>query len=402
MSPSPAADDLTFQPVGETERYRHLDVLRGLSLFGVLLVNLLTLFRVSLFQHMLEFHTDPGRANHLVDLLVAALVEFKAFTLFSFLFGVGTAIQAERSAARGLPVTGFLLRRFLVLLAIGLCHMFLIWNGDILLLYAVCGLLMVPTLGLPARTLAIFGIAAILLPGFVPLGVGFPGAQAWRAQAAAAMRVYGHGSYLAILAFRWTETWRMILPLVWSVLPRTAGLMWLGAAAWRGGLLRRPEQHRGLLWAVLVGGGVIGGATSFLHVLAKSSGGSSPLLSELQDMVSTIPLAFAYAAGLLLWMQPPRALRLTAPFGAAGQMALTNYLTQSIVLGFVFYGYGLGLFGRIGPAAGVGMAVAFYGAQLAFSLVWLRRYRFGPVEWLWRSLTYGRRQPMHRRIPLAK
>jgi uncharacterized protein len=261
---------------------------------------------------------------------------------------------------------------------------------------------MVSTLRLPARALAILGIAAILLPNFVPLGLGFPGGQAWRAQAAAAMRVYGHGSYLEILAFRWTETWRMMLPLVWSVLPRTAGLMWLGAAAWRTGMLRRPEEHRGLLWAVLVGGGVIGGTTSFLHALAKSSGGSPPLLGELEDVVSIIPLALAYAAGLLLWMRPGRAPGLTGPFAAAGQMALTNYLTQSIILGFVFYGYGFGLFGRIGPAAGLAMAIVLYAAQLAFSLAWLRRYRFGPCEWVWRSLTYGQRQPMGRKIPLAK
>jgi uncharacterized protein len=390
-----------FQPVRETERYQFLDVLRGIALFGVLLINLLGMFRASLFQHILEFHTHPGGLNHLVDLLAAAFVEFKAFTLFSFLFGAGVAIQAERSAKRGAPVKGFLVRRFLILLAFGLCHMFLIWNGDILILYAVCGLLMALTLPLPPRVLGLLGLATILLPNFVSLGFGSPGPDVWRAQVAAATRVYGHGTYLEILAFRWRETLRLILPLLWGVLPRTAGLMSWGASAWRSGLLRHPDQHRRLLWGILAVGLILGGGTSFLRASAASSGHRSSLPSELEDLVSTIPLAFAYAAAVLLWLRPgfatPAATPFAAaPFAAAGQMALTNYLTQSILLGFVFYGYGLALFGELGPAAGLAIAVVFYSAQLAFSVAWLKRFRFGPCEWLWRSLTYRRRQPLHR------
>jgi uncharacterized protein len=374
--------------VAESERYRPIDVLRGLALFGVLLINLLGMFRVSLFRHFHEFHTDPGALNHLVDDFAAAFVEFKAFTLFSFLFGVGTAIQAERCAARGVPVTGFLARRFLVLLGIGACHMFLIWNGDILVLYAVCGLLIAGTLRLPARVLALLGVAAILLPNFVSLTFGFPEGAAMRAQALADARVYAHGSYPEIVAFRWSETWHFIAPILWSVLPRTAGLMWWGAAAWRAGL----HCRRGLLWAVLLAGGAIGGGTSVAHALAQSAGRPSPVPEGWADLISIIPLAFAYAAAVLLWLRPGR----LGAFAAAGQMALTNYLTHSVVLGFIFYGYGFGLFDRTGPAAGFAMACALFAVQLFVSVMWLRRYRFGPVEWVWRSLTYGRRQPFRR------
>ncbi len=216
-------DRLPLQPVGETERYRPIDVLRGLALFGVLLINLLGDFRVSLVQHIMEFHTDTGRLNHLVDILSAAFVEFKALTLFSFLFGVGTAIQAERCAARGLPVYRFLLRRFAILLAVGLGHIVLLWNGDILILYAVCGFILIGALRLSPRALAVLGLAAILLPSFVSLGFGFPSMADWRTQAAAATRVYGQGSYLEIVAFRSSEISRLILPILWSVLSRTLG-----------------------------------------------------------------------------------------------------------------------------------------------------------------------------------
>jgi uncharacterized protein len=166
-------DLVSLQPVAATERYRHVDVLRGLALFGVLLINLLGAFRISLYQHIGEFHSHPGRLNHLVDTLAAAFVEFKAFTLFSFLFGAGTAIQAERCAARGLPASRFLVRRFALLSGMGLCHIVFLWNGDILLLYAVCGLLLIAALPLSPRSLAALGLAAILLPDFVPFGFVF-------------------------------------------------------------------------------------------------------------------------------------------------------------------------------------------------------------------------------------
>ncbi len=389
---------MPFQPVRETERYQFLDVLRGIALFGVLLINLLGMFRVSLFQHILEFHTHPGRLNHLVDLLAAAFVEFKALTLFSFLFGAGVAIQAERSAKRGAPVKGFLLRRFLILLAFGLCHMFLIWNGDILILYAVCGLLMALTLPpIAARPRPCSALPPSCCRISSRSGSALPATDVWRAQVAAATRVYGHGTYLEILAFRWRETLRLILPLLWGVLPRTAGLMWWGAAAWRSGLLRHPEQHRRLLWGILAVGLILGGGTSFLRASAASSGHRSSLPSELEDLVSTIPLAFAYAAAVLLWLRPGLATPAATPFAAArARMALTNYLTQSIVLGFVFYGYGLALFGELGPAAGLAIAVCPLLRQLAFSVAWLKRFRFGPCEWLWRSLTYRQRQPLRR------
>jgi uncharacterized protein len=162
-----------------------------------------------------------------------------------------------------------------------------------------------------------------------------------------------------------------------------------GAAAWRAGLLRRPKDHRRLLWIVLLAGTAIGGCASLATALAQSAGRPSPVPGNLADLVAILPLAFAYAAAVLLWVTPSMA----APFAALGRMALTNYLAQSIVLTFVFYGYGLALFARVGPAAAFALACALYAVQTEISVLWLRHYRFGPVEWLWRSLTYGARQP---------
>ena len=386
--------DQHWRPTAAEERYVTLDVLRGLALFGVLLVNLETLFRVSLFEQILHFHTDPGRWNHVVDVLLAGLLEFKAVSLFSLMFGIGSAIQAERAAARGVNATRFLVRRYLVLLALGLCHLLLIWNGDILVLYAVCGLLIVPFLRLPASMLAVLGGAAIALPYVVDLPIPFPAAYAMQAQAVAATQVYGSGTFMDILAFRFRETGRFIVPLLLGILPQTAGLMLCGIAAWRSGVVREPQRYKRLLATVFVAALGIGATATALQVFSSSTGRRPAFPEGLLRLCSFIPLAFSYAAGLLLWMTPARVTPVTSLFASLGQMALTNYLTESVVLGFIFYGYGFGLFGRLGSASALLIGIALYIGQLVFSRLWLRHYRFGPVEWLWRSLTYGRWQRM--------
>src|SRR5260370_2841227 len=191
-----------WQPVTRAERYPALDVIRGISLFGVLLVNLITGFRVSLAEHILTFHTDQGWLNRAVDNLIAGLVEFKAFTLFSLLFGVGVAILDERAGQRGISRTRHLLRRFLVPLAIGLCHLLLVFNGDILTLYAICALLLIAVLRLPTPALALLGAIALVLPDIVSLGIPFPSQAVLRADALEAIRVYCAGGLAQPLNFR--------------------------------------------------------------------------------------------------------------------------------------------------------------------------------------------------------
>jgi uncharacterized protein len=391
-----------WQPAAETERYAAIDALRGAALFGVLMINLLGDFRISLFEHILKFHTDPGWANRLVDNLAAGLLEFKAIALFSFLFGVGAAIQVERAKARGIDVTRFLLRRFLALLLLGLAHALLLWNGDILTLYAVCGLLLtVPLSASSQRTLWLVGLTAIALPSLVPLPIAWPSREAMRVQAAAAATVYSQGGFVEILVFRWHEAVRFILPLLESSLPRTAGLMLWGAAAWRSGVLRDPQNHRRLLQTIVYAGGSIGGVVTALQVVVQSGTGFRLVLPGwVADFFGIIPLAFAYAATLLLWSTRPQE-RAAGLLAAAGRMAFTNYIVESIVFGFLFYGYGFGLFGRLGSAVAALIGIALYVAQLYLSRWWLERFHFGPLEWLWRSMTYGRRQPMRKTAACA-
>jgi len=175
--------------------------------------------------------------------------------------------------------------------------------------------------------------------------------------------------------------------------------MLCGIAAWRSGLLREPERHKRLLTVIFAGSLAVGATATSLQVFSDSTGRTLAINEGLLRLCSFIPLAFSYAAGLLLWMTPPRVTRVSALFASLGQMALTNYLTESVVLSVIFYGFGFGLFGRLGSAPAVLIGIALYIGQLFFSRLWLRHYRFGPVEWLWRSLTYGRWQPMRGGTP---
>jgi uncharacterized protein len=308
---------------------------------------------------------------------------------------VGFAVFADRAAARGIGATRFLVQRFLVLLALGLCHLLLIWNGDILTLYAVCGFLLLPLLRLPAVGLAVVGVAAVALSFVVPLGFLWLG-DALPGMAAEAARVYPEGSFTDVLAFHWRETRLLVLPLLSLALLRTWGLMVLGAAAWRAGVFRDTQRHLGLLWTVTLVGGVVGGSATALSVYTASTGQPTSAPAVLVDACSSIPLALAYGAGLLLALRLRPVAATATPFAAAGQMALTNYLTQSVVLSLLFYGYGLGLYHRLGSAPAALLGLGLYAGQLLLSWAWLRWYRFGPVEWLWRSLTYGRLQPIRR------
>jgi uncharacterized protein len=389
-----------WHPASSGERIVTIDIIRGLALFGVLIVNILGDFRLPLLEHILKRYAGLEGADRLVEILAAGVLEFKALTIFSFLFGAGIAIQMERASARNVNARYFLARRLGWLLVLGAMHLLLIWNGDILALYALCGVLLLPLAGLPWQMLVLIGTAFVALPEVAWFGIHVPSGLAAISEIARTRAVYGSGGYLAILKFRWQETWSFIVPLLIAVMPRTLGLFCWGVATWRSGILVRPQLHRGKLAACLVVGAAAGGGITANEVWAGASGHAYWPALQHTHLDAAILVALAYVSGLLLWLTPQRAARMPG-LAAMGRMALTNYLMQSLVLGFVFYGYGFGLFGRIGPAAAAAIGVAIYVMQVYLSRWYLQRFRFGPFEWLWRSLSYGHRQPMRRALDLS-
>jgi uncharacterized protein len=365
------------------ERIDALDVLRGLALFGVLAINLVTGFRVSIFE---QFLSDAGATSPLdraVEAFLILAIDMKAFAVFSLLFGVGLAIQFERLA--GNPRRTLLLaRRLLVLLAIGLIHLFLIWNGDILTEYALAGFVVLPLLFGPRWLLAAASLLFLGLYVAMPLlppVVVFPDAGWMKQHVAEARDIYGTGIFAEILAFRIREI-PAILPLHVFVFPRTVALFLFGAFTWRTGVLRHAPAHKRLLFSVAAAGIVIGAGLT--------------LAAEHQVLAGLAPvlLALGYSAAVIGLMSLPNWRRMLAWAAPVGRMAFTNYLAQSIIFGWIFYGYGLGLFGRLGVAAALAIGIVVYAGQAMFSAWWLGCYWYGPVEWLWRRLMYGMPQPM--------
>jgi uncharacterized protein len=197
---------------------------------------------------------------------------------------------------------------------------------------------------------------------------------------------------LDVLAFRIREI-PAIVPLHVLIFPRTIALFLFGALAWRSGILRRPQDHRRLLFGIAVAGILCGGALT-LAAEAYAWFGWSWRAREAIERLGAVILASGYAAAVIGLVSIPLGKSMLGWAAPVGRMAFSNYLGQSLILGWIFYGYGFGLFGRSSVTTALAIAVAVYAAGVAISAWWLRRYRYGPVEWLWRSLMYGSWQPM--------
>jgi uncharacterized protein len=383
MAPSP-------RPISPAERIDAIDVLRGVALLGVLAMNVVTEFRVSIFERFLPQKPPASPIDSAVETILMLAVDLKALALFSLLFGAGLAIQFER-LARSERRTLLLVRRLVVLLAFGLIHLCLIWNGDILTEYAFAGLIVLPLLFGPRWLLAVAALVSLGLylwmQVFPPSG-WWPSAAALRQVVAEAHRIYPTGGFLDVLAFRLREI-PLWAPLHAFIFPRTIGLFLLGAFAWRTGVLRNPPRR--LLFAIAAACIGLGAALILCHAGGVFAPGRTRALAE---PLGTILLALGYGAGIIGIANLASGKKLLGWAAPLGRMAFTNYLAQSVIFGWIFYGYGLGLFGRLGVASALAIGVAVYIGQVFFSAWWLRRYRYGPVEWLWRTLMYGAAQPM--------
>lgn len=369
--------------------------MRGLALLGVLAINLLTAFRVSLFQQFIA-PVGGSHIDQVIGEVLAIAIEMKAFAVFSFLFGVGLAIQYERILRHEFPLR-LLVRRLLVLLGFGLIHLFLIWNGDILAEYAIAGLVALPFLFLPRQAI-IFGLLLCLAGRIVAsLTVWFP-SQAWYVDhVREATRVYATAGYIDYVRYSVTEFWPL-LQLHLLVFPRTVALFLIGAWTWRHGVFRDPRKQRLLLFAVAVGGTLLG---IFLQQASPAryvfSGENLRAAASVSDALAQMAMGLGYIAIALCITEFTHWRAFLSWAAPLGRMAFTNYIVESVIFGWIFFGYGLGQFGRMTLAQAAAIGLAVYCVQVLYSHWWLRRFRYGPLEWLWRALMYGQWQLMLRR-----
>jgi uncharacterized protein len=381
-------------PVAPSQRIEALDVLRGLALLGVIAINVVFEFRVDMFEQFLPASGTASLIDRALKDVLSAAVELKAFALFSLLFGAGLAIQFDRLENNPRRVV-LLVRRLVVLLLIGAVHLVLIWNGDILVEYAVAGLIVLPLLFGPGWLALVVATVSLLLFVEMPLlprVVAFP-PQWWiREHITQAAIAYGDGGFQDVLAFRIREIPAMFTLHV-LIFPRTIALFLFGALVWRSGILRRTSEHRRLLFGVAIGGIVCGGALS----LAAAGAWFGWPARDVIERLGTVILATGYGAAVIGAVGVPSCQRMLAWAAPVGRMAFSNYIAQSLILGWIFYGYGLGLFGKASVTTALAIGVVVYAVGAVISAWWLERYRYGPVEWLWRSLMYGSSQPMRRR-----
>ncbi len=397
-------DDATeLAPLAGSERVELLDVLRGFALFGILLVNM-QVYSAPLQLWLSDVHWWPGPLERAARLLVSFFAQGKFYTLFSILFGLGLFLQMERAAARGVRPTGFVTRRLGWLLAIGLLHAFLIWMGDILVVYAVVGLLVIPFRKRAPKTLAIWIAVLLLLPLLIfaipVFVVDYPGPQEedLQQEIESSRAAYTSGDVEHIMQQR-AEDVLSIWKFSSLSAPSFLGLFLCGLVLARTRLFQDIERHlplvrRSFPWLLLLG---VSGNLVMVVAMEIAPSPLSPIawVGQVGATFGAPALALSYVSTIVLLAQRTAWRRRLAPLAAVGQMALTNYLLQSLVCTAIFNGYGwVGLYGKVSTLTGIGLTLVIYVLQIRASGLWLRRFRFGPAEWLWRSLTYRRLQPL--------
>lgn len=358
-------------------------------------INVVTAFRVSIFEQFLPARTDGSWFDRTLHSILMVFIDLKAFALFSLLFGIGLAIQHDHLSANP-RLTALLVRRLTFLMLVGATHLVLVWNGDILLEYALAAFVVLPFLFGPTRLQAIAGtilLAMFIASPFLPPIASLPN-QSWMTQhVAEADRIYGSGGFAEVLIFRIREL-PAILPLHVFIFPRTVALMLIGASLWRAGLFQPEAGLRRYLLLTAIVGTFVGGLISVL--LAVGWLRLNWKLELSLERAGTLLLACGYGAAILRATSRAPGHKLLVWAAPIGRAAFTNYVAQSLIFGWFFYGYGLGLFGELGVAAALGIGVCVYVLQVIFSHFWLRLYFYGPLEWLWRSAMYGTWQPLGR------
>ncbi len=406
-------------PVLSDERHQILDVLRGFALLGVMLDNLFgfTGWGYSSLEHKQALPTWS------VDMVMGALeqvfINGKFYSLFSLLFGIGFSIILLRNEARGTNALKIFYRRLFVLMLIGAFHLLFFWEGDILLLYALIGFTLPLFRKLSNRTLVTIAIALILSPIVIDLvsvllnirlGAGFEElGLSIDKRNGVPLDNDGYASYLFKKGAGWKE-WRNWEMSGWAYrygyllysnrVPKVLALFLLGFCVGRNMMYAQLAQHIQLLkklrfWGLVVGI-PMGVLAFYFEIFRKGIPHAEGLVHTAAYALGVVPLSLAYTSVISLYWhrkQGQTRLRYLAP---VGQMALTNYLMQTIIGITLYYGVGFDLGGNVGPAIFMPAGLVVYFIQILYSNLWMQYFRFGPMEWLWRQLTYGKRLPIRK------
>ncbi len=404
----------TLTPVAAGDRIVVVDALRGFALMGIVLVHMVEQYVGGPVPQTVGAFTSHGPVDSVIEGLINVFIRGKFFTIFSLLFGLSFFIQLERAEQKGTSFGARFLWRLAILFAIGFVHN-LFYRGDILTVYALLGVVLVPLNRLSDRALLWTAVLLLIVPRFLifgaeqALGLTPPDVLDNQAAQQAYWEVLREGSLGELFAMNagygfWTK---MYFQFHWVARGyQTLALFLLGLYVGRRGYFNDLEGHRPLLRRLVRwGGGLTLGfflLTGLTFGLLQPAFGSPVFLAamtfaDLGNMAMTGLLIGAFG----LWYLKPNLRRTLDQLVPYGRMALTNYFVQSLIGTFIFFNYGLGLLGEIGSSLTFLLAIVLFVTQVVFSRYWLQRFHYGPLEWLWRSLTYGRWQPLRKARAVA-
>jgi uncharacterized protein len=384
-----------LQPVARRLRIGVIDVLRGFALLGVVVVNA---------QAFAGPPPPPATSDRVAAWIVAFLFTAKSYSLFSLLFGLGFALQMDRARDRGQDFTAFFRRRCVILFLFGVAHAVLLFEGDILTLYATLGIVLLTFRDRSQATVIRWAVGLLVLAVAVNL-IGVVTAQGSPPEAQGggllgpAIPAYGTPSYLDDVQARIGPAITQAVGQLVLGFPNVFSMFLLGLYLGRRGAFADVEGNLPLFrslrtWGLLLGL-PLNAVSASLTVVAAAGSTSALWLGEAVQAAGAPLLMLGYLGAIVLLLRRGGAvatvLRRLAP---VGQISLTCYLSSSLLLGLAYYGYGLGLYGRTGAAQDLAVSLAVYLLLVLGANLYAGRFRYGPAEWLWRSLSYGRRQPM--------
>lgn len=387
-------------PTPPRARIGAIDAIRGLALFGIFAVNLEFMSKPIVSG---GFQDSTGTANDIARLIVIGLLQAKSYLLFSYLFGYGLGLQMERSGADG----GFprrYRRRMLGLLLLGLVHAFVLFPGDILMGYALIGMVLYLVRNVRAENLRVIAIVSFFIGGLLVAFVSFSAIVAGDISAdpdevAAVIATYRDGPLSAMIDQRLIDVAFAQAAIVFVQGPFALAFMVLGLLGARGRLLTDPSAHAARLrrWRTryLVPGVLVGLLGAVLLVFGSPAGQGLALLVL---MVAAPFASLGYLALFTLLFTSGRLPGLATAAGSLGRMSLTIYLGQSLLATILFIGFDL--YGRLDAAPALLLALGVWLILIPLSRLWWRAFRIGPMEWVLRSFTYWRRQPL-RAVPDA-
>ena len=400
-----AEKDIT--PIRAAERISEIDILRGFALFGILMVNM-SFFKMPVILDRFP-SSHPAGMEYLAAWFIQLFFTGKFYAIFSFLFGLGFYIFMERTLAKGLELVPLYRRRLLALLLFGFVHLFILWTGDILFTYAITGFILLifrsKTIEAIRKWIISLFFISFVLNGALMLFKTMGKAVAPKEYeaimselVASAVKVYTGGSFSEIVAFRLVNEvpYVIISLIVW--IPAVLAFFLCGLYVGKKGIFRDLSGHAAYLARIRNIGFPLGGIFLLLTIFVET--GIWPVSHLIRqslfasfNYLASLFIFPAYIATLLLFLQGERGKKILAPIAATGRMALTNYLAQTVICIFIFYGFGLGLYGQVAVTTGIILTIAIYLVQVVWSSLWMEKFNYGPMEWLWRVMTYKSIQP---------